>query len=103
MCRQSRLGKVTGFSLTMPADATPVLSALALSFGRGSTMLAGIEVLVDLGTTTTQLVASGLSVPFALPIPPLPWLHGIALTAQSLPLEANGTLAASRGLTLTVL
>ena len=81
---------------------TPAASALALSFGRGSTTVLGAEVLVDLASIVVQFVLSGTSVPFALPIPPLPAYSGMVLTAQSLHLEAGNGLAASRGLTLTL-
>ena len=68
---------------------------LALSFGRGSLQLLGIDLLVD---ATTMVVLPT----FSLPIPNNPNLVGAVLTAQSVHVENNGALAASRGYEITV-
>jgi hypothetical protein len=93
----------TGFTLTMAsAPGTAAVSALALSFGRGSTTILGAEILVDLASTVAVPVPTGSSVPYALPIPNVPSLIGLVVTAQSVHLEASGVLVASRGLEITV-
>ncbi|MFO1055025.1 MAG: hypothetical protein U1F36_22640 [Planctomycetota bacterium] len=87
-----------GFALTVqsdPALPAPLLSVLALSFGRGSLQLLGIDLLVD---ATTMVVLPT----FSLPIPNNPNLVGAVLTAQSVHVENNGALAASRGYEITV-
>ncbi len=89
-----------GFSLTMGSAPGPAsLSVLALSSGRGSVNVAGIEVLVDLGSSIVTY-APGSAV--ALPIPGDPSLAGVVITAQSVHVEPGNTLAASRGLSLTI-
>jgi len=93
----------SGFSLTMRAlPNAPVLSFLALSLGRGSMTIAGVEVLVDVSSAVTQFIVPGLSVPYSWSIPNDPAFSGLEITAQSIHLEANNGLGASRGLTFTI-
>ncbi len=100
---QPTLGN-TGFSLTMrSAPNVPILSVLGLSLDRGSSVFAGVDLLLDLSTTVTLQVPSSLSATQPLPIPNHATLTGLLVTAQTLHLEANGALAASRGLAITIL
>ena len=92
-----------GFSLTLRTTPTlPLMSALVVAFGRGSNTVLGVEILVDLGTAIVITVPTGLSVPYAMPVPNSPALQGGVVTAQSVHLETGGSLSASAGLTFTV-
>lgn len=92
-----------GFSLTLRSDPlVPTLSLLAISTGRGSLSIAGIDVLVDPGTAFTTGLPAAATQAFAVPIPANAALHGALLTAQSIHLEATGSLAASAGIAVTI-
>lgn len=51
------------------------------------TYLGGLDVLLDLGSTTTTFVPGSQSKPFSLPLPNNAGLRGIVLMAQSFHLE----------------
>ncbi len=99
---QPTVGNTT-FSLTIAsAPGVAQLSMLLLSPSRGSVQLSGVEVLVDPASLITAQVSASSPATCSLPIPNDPSLAGLVMNAQSLHLEANGGIAASRGLTLTV-
>lgn len=80
----------------------PAASLLALSFGRASIPAIGLEILVDPLTAVVPSVPAATSSSYALPLPVNPSLIGTLLTAQSIHLEWNFALAASRGLSVTL-
>ncbi|MCA8964514.1 MAG: IPT/TIG domain-containing protein, partial [Planctomycetes bacterium] len=93
----------TIFSMTTTSSpGSAALSAMLVSFGRGSITLVGAEFLTDLNSTVTQIIPSGPSVPFTLAIPNVAGLSGLTLTAQSAHFELGGGVTTSRGLELSL-
>ena len=93
----------TDFAFQMNAEpAAPAASLLALSFGRSSIPAIGLQILVDPLTAVVPSVPAATSSSYALPLPVNPSLIGTLLTAQSVHLEWNFALAASRGLSVTL-
>lgn len=92
-----------GFSLTLRSEpSAAALSLMALSFGRGSTPFSGIDILLDLNTIVAWSVPSAQTVTCPLAIPNMPALSGQFVTVQSLHLEPDSSLTASRGLMITI-
>ena len=93
----------TDFAFRMSAEpAAPAASLLALSFGRASIPVIGLQILVDPFSAIVPSFPAATSSSFALPLPLLPSLIGTLLTAQSIHLEWNFALASSRGLSVTL-
>lgn len=89
------------FSLTLRSTAPlPLVSALALSLGKGSVSMGGVQVLVDLPTTVSTFLVPASSQSHALPMPSNPALTGMLITAQSLHLESTLAVASSAGLAI---
>jgi hypothetical protein len=87
------------FSLTMRSSpGTAMLSAIAVSFGRGSTPLLGAVILVDLNSAVTTFLVPSTASTYSLPLPA--GFPGLEITAQTLHLEPGNTLATSRGLSI---
>lgn len=90
-----------GFSLTVQSTPPlPVLSAVVLSFGRGSLAMAGVQVLVEVTTATSILLVPAAPLTCPMPIPANPSLSGLVIYAQSFHLETNSGLATSAGLAI---
>ena len=92
----------TDFAFRMSAESAPAASLLALSFGRASIPVIGLQILVDPFTAVVPSVPAATSSSYALPLPLIPSLIGTLLTAQSIHLEWNFALASSRGLSVTL-
>ena len=93
----------TGVSLTLRSDpGTALLSVFALSTDHASIPVAGITLLLDPAAMLAEVVSSADRTTLTLPIPADPNLVGVAVHTQSIHVESDGRLAASRGLRIEI-
>jgi hypothetical protein len=99
---QPTIGNAT-FSFTIRSfPGVPVSSVLILANQRASSIYSNIELLVDVGTMVSAEIPVGASTTRVVAVPNQPALRGVEFVFQSVHVEPNGVLGASRGLTLVV-